>query len=193
MAVIFLLSAIVSGVGLLIVLYVAYSKARKVQVDDDCMKGLARTMWAFLIVVVVVEGLEMLEMFYKGLEGIDMVARLIQGPIWISMLIQWGLSIGVLAIVTALVVFNTKGKRLIIWLTFSGAAMMVAVLAMRWNVVIGGQELSKTMKGLLIYYPEVSGIEGLWVSALLLIAPFLVLWPLTHLLPPWEPDEKAAS
>jgi len=188
MPIIFLLSAIVSGVGLLIVLYVAYSKFRKVQVDDDCMKGLARTMWAFLLVVLVSEGLELLEMFYKGLEGIDMVQRLIQGKIWFGMLIQWGGSISVLAILTALIVFKTKGKSLVTWMTVSGLVMMIAVLAMRWNVVIGGQELSKTMKGLLTYYPEVFGHEGLLVVAFIFTCPFIVLWLATRLLSPWEPE-----
>lgn len=193
MPVIFLLSAIISGVGLLIVLYVAYSKARKVQVDDDCMQGLARTMWAFLLVVLVLEGLELLEMFYKGLQGIGMVQRLIQGPIWFSMSIQWGGSIGVLTILTALIVFKTKGKSLVTWLTVSGLAMMVAVLAMRWNVVIGGEELSKTMKGLLTYHPLVFGRGGLLAVATIFTCPFIVLWVNTRLLPPWEPDEKAAA
>ncbi len=190
MPIIFLLSAIVSGIGLLVVLYVVYSRYRKVPVDGDCMKGLARTMWAFLLVVLVIEGLELLEMFYKSREGIDMVKHLIEGPIWYSMLIQWGGSLLVLAILTVLIVFKVEGKRLVIWMAISGVAMMIAVLAMRWNVVIGGQELSKTMKGLLVYYPEILGHEGLLAIAFVFACPFIVLWLTTRFLSPWEPDTR---
>jgi hypothetical protein len=46
---------------------------------------------------------------------------------------------------------------------------------MRWNVVIGGQEISR---------------EGLLVAALLLLAPLATLYGLTRFFPPWE--DKAA-
>ncbi len=190
MPIIFLLSAVVSGIGLLVVLYVVYSRYRKVPVDQDCMKGLARTMWAFLLVVLVIEGLELLEMFYKSREGIDMVKHLIEGPIWYSMLIQWGGSLFVLAILTVLIVFKVEGKRLVTWMAVSGVAMMIAVLAMRWNVVIGGQELSKTMKGLLVYYPEIFGHEGLLTVLFVFACPFIVLWLATRFLSPWELDTR---
>ncbi len=188
MPIIFLLSAIVSGIGLLIVLYVAYSRVRKVPVDDACMKGLARTMWAFLLVVLVIEGLELLEMFYKRLEGIDMVQRLIEGPIRYGMMIQWGGSLIVLAILSVLIIFKVDGKALVRGMVVSGVAMMIAVLAMRWNVVIGGQELSKTMKGLLVYYPEIVSHEGLLAVAIVFTCPFVVLWLITRFLSPWEPE-----
>ena len=188
MPIIFLLSAIVSGIGLLIVLYVVYSRIRKVPVDQACMKGLARTMWAFLLVVLVIEGLELLEMFYKRLEGIDMVQRLIEGPIRYGMMIQWGGSLIVLALLTVLIVFRVEGKALVRGLVISGLGMMIAVLAMRWNVVIGGQELSKTMKGLLVYYPEILSHEGLVAVAIVFTCPFVVLWLITRFLSPWEPE-----
>ena len=68
--------------------------------------------------------------------------------------------------------------------------MMVAVLAMRWNVVIGGQELSKTMKGLLTYYPQLVGRESLLTVLMLFIGPFVTLYLATQFLPPWE-DAKS--
>jgi predicted membrane protein len=61
---------------------------------------------------------------------------------------------------------------------------------MRWNVVIGGQEISKTGRGLLDYQMQVFGREGLLVAALLLLAPLATLFGLTRFFPPWE--DKAA-
>jgi predicted membrane protein len=127
-------------------------------------------------------------MFYKRLEGIDMVQRLIEGPIRYGMLIQWGGSLIVLALLTVLIVFRVEGKALVRGLVISGVGMMIAVLAMRWNVVIGGQELSKTMKGLLVYYPEILSHEGLVAVAIVFTCPFVVLWLITRFLSPWEPE-----
>ncbi|MDE1943423.1 MAG: polysulfide reductase NrfD [Betaproteobacteria bacterium] len=186
MPIIFLLSAIVSGIGLLVVLYVAYSKKRKVPASEQALMGLAKTLWAFLLVVLLIEGLELLEMFYKRLEGIDTVERLIEGPIRYGMVLQWGCSIGVLGLLTVLIVSKARGRTLVAGMTVSGIAMMIGVVAMRWNVVIGGQELSKTSKGLLIYYPEILGHEGLLAVAFIFLCPFVVLWLITRFLSPWE-------
>ena len=188
MPVIFLLSAVGSGVGLIIVLYVIVSKFRKTPILDDTMRGLLYVMFTGVAIVMVIEGLEMLEMVYKAREGIDTVRALIAGPIWAGMYIQWGMSTFALLVTSALLVFNTHGKRLVTWLFLSGLAMMIGVLAMRWNVVIGGQELSKTMKGLLTFYPEMFGRESLFTVLIISICPYVTLWLVTKLLPPW--DEK---
>ncbi|MGV8934722.1 MAG: NrfD/PsrC family molybdoenzyme membrane anchor subunit [Gallionellaceae bacterium] len=190
MSPIFLVSAVVSGVGLLIVLYVVTSKVRKITPDHDAMVGLTQVFWASLVIVLVFEGLELLEMFYKAREGIETVHALITGPIWAGMSIQWGLSVISLVILSALMILKPKGKVLVNWLFFCGLAMMVAVLAMRWNVVIGGQELSKTMKGLLTYHPKIVGRESLLTVLLLFISPFITLYLATQFLPPWF-DKKS--
>jgi predicted membrane protein len=154
------------------------------------MVGLTQVFWASLVIVLVFEGLELLEMFYKAREGIETVHALITGPIWAGMSIQWGLSVISLVILSALMILKPKGKVLVNWLFFCGLAMMVAVLAMRWNVVIGGQELSKTMKGLLTYHPKIVGRESLLTVLLLFISPFITLYLATQFLPPWF-DKKS--
>ena len=194
MPVIFLLSAVGSGVGLIIVLYVIVSKFRKAPIADDTMRGLLYVLFTAITVVMVIEGLELLEIFYKGREGVETVRALITGPIWAGMSIQWAMSAFVLAVTSALLVYDVHGKRLVTWLFLSGLAMMIGVLAMRWNVVIGGQELSKTMKGLLTYYPEMFGRESLFVVGIISVCPYVTLWLVTKLLPPWndkiEPENR---
>jgi Ni/Fe-hydrogenase subunit HybB-like protein len=192
MPIIFLLSAIVSGVALLIVLYVAVSRIRRVPLDEACLHGLAKVMWAFLIVVLVIEALEMVEMFYRAREGIETVRELIHGPIWPSLLIQAGGSLIALAALTVIIVARPGGRRLVVALTAASVLLMIAVLAMRWNVVIGGQELSKTMKGILTYRPEIVGREGVITALMLFIGPFVVLSLVARVLPPWE-DGAGAS
>lgn len=190
MPVIFLLSAVGSGVGLIIVLYVIVSKFRKTPILDDTMRGLLYVMFTGVAIVMVIEGLEMLEMVYKAREGIETVRALIAGPIWVGMYIQWGMSLFALLVTSALMLLNVHGKRLVTWLFLSGLAMMIGVLAMRWNVVIGGQELSKTMKGLLTFYPEMFGRESLLTVLIISICPYVTLWLVTKLLPPWDQKIK---
>ena len=83
MPVIFLFSAIISGVSLLAVLYVVSCKLRKIPVDLACLKGLAYTIWAFIMVALVLEGLEFANIVYKGREGVDMIMQYVTGPLLI--------------------------------------------------------------------------------------------------------------
>ncbi len=193
MPVIFLLSAVASGVGLVIVLYVIVSWFRKTPILDETMRGLLYVMFGGVAIVMVIEGLEMLEMFYKAREGIETVKELIAGPIWVGEYLQWGMSLFALLVTSVLLIYDVHGKRLVNWLFMCGLAIMIGVLAMRWNVVIGGQELSKTMKGLLTFYPEVFGRESLFVVGIISICPYIMLWLVTKLLPPWEDGKKALA
>src|SRR5450631_749529 len=60
---IFLVSAIISGISIVIVLYVLTSRFRNARIDLSCMKGLAYLLWGFVIFTVVLEFLEFANMF----------------------------------------------------------------------------------------------------------------------------------
>ncbi|MDE2166871.1 MAG: polysulfide reductase NrfD [Alphaproteobacteria bacterium] len=184
--IIFLLSAVVSGVALLIFLYIVTSRLRRKAADVSCLQALGETLWWFLMIVLVVEGLEYLTMFYRGEEGITTVAALMRGPLATSLVIQWAASGIALCILTWLVVRRRRGKPLVAGLVVASLLVLVEVFAMRWNVVIGGQELSKSMRGLLFYVPPVLGRDGVVASAGILAAPLLLLWLFVRLFPPWE-------
>ncbi|MDE2134303.1 MAG: polysulfide reductase NrfD [Alphaproteobacteria bacterium] len=187
MPVIFLLSAVVSGVAALVVIYVVSSKLRRTAIDENCMTGLARVMWVSLIGTMAVEVLEYMEMVYRRVEGFDMIKQLVAGPMWVSLATQALCSLVPFVILTVLLVRRVRGRALVGWMSFSAVLMMVAVLAMRWNVVIGGQELSKTLTGILIYAPSLWGREGVIWAATLFVGSFVWLWALVRLLPPWAP------
>jgi Ni/Fe-hydrogenase subunit HybB-like protein len=191
MPIIFILSAIVSGVAVLVLVYVVSSKVRKAAIDESCMTGLARVLWAFLIVTLVIEALEYAEMLYRRIEGVEMVKHLIAGPISVGLTIQVVFSGIPLVILTVLLARNVRGRALVGWMCLSAVLLMSAVLAMRWNVVIGGQELSKTAKGLITYTPPVWGREGVVWALSLLSGTFALLWAMTRLLPPWEPVQMS--
>jgi predicted membrane protein len=65
---------------------------------------------------------------------------------------------------------------------FSSAVMiLVGVLAMRWNVVIGGQLFSKSLRGVMGYKIEFAGVEGWLMGMVLLALPFVILTVLVKL------------
>jgi len=62
----------------------------------------------------------------------------------------------------------------------------MGVFAMRWNVVIGGQILSKSLRGFLSYTPEITGREGILVALFIMALPFELFALITYFIPPWR-------
>jgi predicted membrane protein len=117
-----------------------------------------------------------------------MIMAYVTGPLLVPyFILQFGLgSIVPLLLLSYMIWRGTTGKALIWGVTLSACLVLFSVFMMRWNVVIGGQELSKTGKGILTYPMQILGKEGLIVSLSLVIAPLVVLLGVTRLFPPWE-------
>jgi len=194
MPMIFLFSAIISGVSLLAVLYVVSCKIRKIQIDLACMKGLAYTIWAFIIVALILEGLEFANLVYKGREGIDMIMQFVMGPLLVPyFILQFAVgAISPFLALSYMIWRGTTGKALIWGVTICACLVLFSVFMMRWNVVIGGQEISKTGKGLLDYHAPMFGREGLITALSVFFAPMALLVVLIKFLPPWEHGEAPA-
>ena len=187
MPVVFLFSAVISGVALLIVLYVLSCGLRKVKIDLACLKGLAYVLWGFMMFTLVLEGLEFSNIVYKGREGIETIMEYVMGPLVVPFfVIQFGIgAVTPIAVISYLIWRGTTGRALIVGVTVSAALVLFSVLMMRWNVVIGGQEISKTGQGLLHYQMHIWSREGLLASIAVVVAPLAVLAVLVRLLPPW--------
>ena len=72
--------------------------------------------------------------------------------------------------------------------------VLLQVLAMRWNVVIGGQLFSKSLEGLTTYRLRMAGQEGLMGAIIIFFLPFVILFVLVKILPPWtSPIEPATT
>ena len=192
MPVVFLFSAIISGVALLIVLYVVSCWLRRITIDLACLKGLAYTVWGFIMVALLLEGLEFANIVYKGREGVEMIIAYVNGPLLIPFFVlQFGVgSIFPLLLLSYMIWRGTTGKALITGVTLSACLVLLSVFMMRWNVVIGGQEISKTGKGLLEYHMPFFGMEGALAAIALTFAPLALLYGLIRLFPPWEDKAK---
>jgi Ni/Fe-hydrogenase subunit HybB-like protein len=187
MPVVFLFSAIISGVALLIVLYVTSCRLRRIPVDLPCLKGMAYTLWGFAMLTIVLEGLEFANIVYKAREGIEMILEYVTGPLVIPFfVVQFAIgAVTPILVLSYLIWRGTTGKALIAGVTFSAVLVLISVIMMRWNVVIGGQEIAKTGKGLLSYHMLIFHREGFIVAAALVAAPLGLLAMMVRLLPPW--------
>lgn len=194
MPVIFLFSAIISGTALVIILYVLSCQLRKVSVDLSCLKIMAYALWGFMMFTLLIEGVEFLSLVYRGREGVEVIMEFVKGPLIVPFFIlQFGVgSVLPLAVITFMIWRGTSGTALVVGITSSAILVLLAVLMMRYNVVIGGQEISKTAKGLLAYHPPIFGREGLLAAGIVLLVPMILLSVLVRLLPPWHDATQAA-
>ena len=194
MPVIFLFSAIISGTALVIVLYVLSCKLRRVPIDLPCLKVMAYSLWGFMMFTLLLEGVEFASLVYRGREGYDVIMQFVEGPLLVPFFIlQFGIgSVLPLAVITFFIWRGANDRALVIGVTASAVLVLLAVLMMRYNVVVGGQEISKTGKGLLAYHPPIFGKEGLLVAAIVLILPPILLLVLVRFLPPWHDQEQKA-
>jgi Ni/Fe-hydrogenase subunit HybB-like protein len=195
MPVIFLFSAVISGIAILIVLYVLVSKVRRTPIDHDCLKGLTQALWGFLMFGVLLEVVELANLFYQGEEGIELIEQFITGPLFITyFVLQFGIGAALpITILTVMMFRKTSGRAFLVGTFVSAVLALLSVFMMRWNVVIGGQEISKTMKGLVSYHPVILGREGVLAAMGVLVGPLVLLWILTRLFPPWEETNQRAS
>ncbi len=193
MPIIFLISAIVSGTAFLIIVYTFSCRVRRVKVDMTCLMSLNKYLWAFLTFDII---LELLEVLHKGYEGRDewaSISGLLTEKIPVSFIgIQ--LILGA-AIPFILLLIARSSKRLPILasqiLTIGSAALiMIGVYAMRFNVIIGGQMISKSLMGFTTFHAKFFGKEGIGVAILLIVLAFTILAVLTRILPPWLTDSK---
>lgn len=177
MFIIFIFSAIVSGIAVLTFLYLFVTWRRRIPRDQETVNSLGRFLWGFMMIAVVLELMEVLSVAYEQTEEWAILKELIEGRLWVSYaLLQIGLcSIGPFLLLSAVSLIRLPA-RLSNFLIFVSAFLLLGqVLLMRWNVVIGGQILSKSYRGFSEYFPGFLEKEGLLVAAVIIIVPFLLL------------------
>ena len=194
MPVIFLMSAAVSGIALLIVLYQAVAKFQRRPADQPCVSALARWLWFFLILTITLELLEIIVMAYEKSESWLIISELITTRLEFSYVTVQMIVGGLIPLILlAIVVMMNRYLHERVRNTLSTAAALLCLLqvfSMRWNIVIGGQLLSKSLRGLRSpYESEVFGREGILMAIALFIAPFVILWVFDRLLGFSEPEE----
>jgi Ni/Fe-hydrogenase subunit HybB-like protein len=190
--VVFIFSAMVSGIAAVMLIYMALTAMRKKTIDMRCVDTIAMYLFYIFIVDFSLEMLDLVHRIYEANESFRSLDFMVHTKLYFSQIV---LQIFVGTLVPLALLFLTQVVKLPVtvrkyFYSISGTLALISVLAMRWNVVIGGQLFSKSFLGYTTYKLELVTREGLLVSIGLLILPLLFLWVLLKLLPPW-PDEHA--
>jgi len=196
MPIVFLMSAIVSGIAMVMFIYILRSLLRNERLDMVCLDKIGLFLMVAIIVDFALEALDYIHRIYQSEESIGILSQLVSSKLFTSMVVVQVL-LGMLLplLVLALVriaKFNEDMRRLLYFT--SSLLILVGIFSMRWNVVIGGQLYSKSFRGLMAYKMELTGIESLMTALVLLALPFIILTVLFWLLPPrWMEKHTAAA
>ena len=195
MPIVFLFSAIVSGIALVMLLYMALARARRLPLDMPCLDTIARYLFYAFLIDFSLEMLDLLHRIYEADESFRALDFMVRTRLYVShIVVQIILGTLVpLALLAAVQVyrFSDRTRRRIY--AAAGVLTLIGIFAMRWNVVIGGQLFSKSFLGYTTYKMSFATREGLLPAVILMILPFLILAGLVRLLPPWADMGRRAA
>jgi Ni/Fe-hydrogenase subunit HybB-like protein len=191
MPIVFLFSAIVSGIAAVMLVYMAYAWLKRVPIDMPCVDTVARYLFYAFVIDFSLEMLDLIHRIYEADESFKSLdfmvhTRLFVSQIVLQIVLGTLLPLGLLAL-TQLRSFAAATRRMIY--ATAGALTLVGIFAMRWNVVIGGQLFSKSFLGYTTYKMDFATREGLLPAILLMLLPLAILAVLLRVLPPWEKVE----
>jgi len=194
MPIVFLFSAIVSGIAMVMVLYVVLTWWRKTPIDMRCLDTVAKYLLYAFLVDFALEMLDLVHRIYEADESFRALDFMVHTKLFLSqivlqLIVGTGLPILLLAL-TQIVEFAPR-TRIRIYLA-AGGLTLVGIFAMRWNVVIGGQLFSKSFLGYTTYKLAFATREGLLPAILLMMLPFGILAVLLRILPPWQRSTAGA-
>ncbi len=188
MPIVFLFSAIVSGIALVLLIYMVITPLRKKEIDMKCLDKLASYLFYVMIVDFSLEILDFIHRSYEAEESIKIIAELVSGKLFVSLIVIQ-LLIGMivpLGSIAAVKFFKLPAELRKSIYFVSAILVQVGIFTTRWNVVVGGQLFSKSFRGLTVYKMTFFGLEGLLTSIGLLLLPILILYILFKILPPWD-------
>jgi len=179
MPIIFIVSAVVSGMALCVFAYLFLCWARRAKTDMRCIDLMTTVLFYALLIDSSIEALDWVHRLYSAEEGIEILRTLASGKLFYTLLVGqacMGTLIPLLLLGSIQLLrkkFTELNRRRVYFTT--SLLILAGVLAMRWNVVIGGQLFSKSLRGFMSYKMEFTGHEGWWLSLLVLILPFVLL------------------
>jgi len=192
MPVVFLFSAMVSGIAAVMLLYMLLTRVRKEPIDMRCVDTIARYLFYTFIIDFTLEMLDLIHRIYESDESFRSLDFMVHTKLYVShILVQIVLGtvtpIALLGMTQILRLSEAARKR--IYAT-AGCLTLIGIFAMRWNVVIGGQLFSKSFLGYTTYKMGLVAREGLLTAIVLTVLPFVILWVLVKLLPPWSEGKR---
>lgn len=203
MPVIFIMSAIVSGIALCILTYIVTMELRKMlitrkktpyqlyqskeelkSVEINVIKMTSRYLLFFLIFAISLELLDLIFRGYTAVKSWDVLRSVIYGKDFTNIFIlQYG--IGNLVPFLLFLAPGLTIRRAVVGVLL----VLFGVFMMRWNVVIGGQAFSLTFAGYMHYHIPIiphnieTFKEGFFGAASIFVVPFVLFWLFTKIFP----------
>lgn len=188
MPIIFLFSAMVSGIAMVMLIYMVVSYIRTRNLDINVLDSIGKYLFFVLILDFTLEGLDQIHRIYEAEESFETIKLLVESKLYLTLFISQGLFGTLIPLIVLAFLQFYKGKiKLRKSLYFiTGILVLIGVYSMRWNVVIGGQLFSKSFSGFTSFKVGLIGLDGTLMAAFWLILPFGILAFLLWLLPPWK-------
>jgi len=163
MPVVFLFSAMVSGIALIMLVYMVTSALRKANLGMRCLDTIAKYLFYTFIIDFTLEMLDLIHRIYEADESFRSLNFMVHTRLFVSQILLQvflgTLTPLVLLAATQLVHFSESLRKRIY--SIAGVCTLIGILAMRWNVVIGGQLFSKSFLGYTTYKMGFVTREGL--------------------------------
>ena len=194
MPVVFLFSAMVSGIALVMLLYMILTVLRGREIDIRCVDTIARYLFYTFLIDFSLEMLDLIHRIYEADESFRSLDFMVHTRLYVSQVVIQivGGTVVPIALLALTQVFPIQAKIRKRIYALAGSLTLIGIFAMRWNVVIGGQLFSKSFLGYTTYKMGFVAREGLLTAIILTLLPLVILWVLVHLLPPW-PDKNATA
>ena len=186
--IIFLFSAMVSGIALIIFVYMVISYIRKKVVDINVLDTIGKYLFFILILDFTLESLDQIHRIYEAEESFEIINLLVSGKLYLTLFVSQVLFGTLIPLGILIFLLFYKGKirlRKTLYMLVS-ILVLIGVYSMRWNVVIGGQLFSKSFSGFTSFKVGLIGLDGTLMAAFWLILPIGILAFLLWLLPPWK-------
>ena len=195
MPVVFIFSAMVSGIAVVLLLYMATTKMRHQPIDMRCVDTIAQYLLYTFIIDFGLEMLDLIHRIYEADESFRSLDFMMHTKLFFSQVVLQ-IALGTLVpilVLGAIQIFHVPEKLRKIAYAVCGCLTIIGIFAMRWNVVIGGQLFSKSFLGYTTYKLDLVSREGELIAAGLLILPFIILAVLVKILPPWPKTEAVSG
>ncbi len=210
MPVIFIMSAIVSGIALCMLTYIVTMEIRKLLatrkktpsqlyqsreeikgVEISVMKMTAKYLLFFMIFAISLELLDLIFRGYTAVKSWDVLRSVIYGRDFKDIFVlQYG--IGNLLPLAIFLIPGLTVRRAIL----GSVLVLFGVFMMRWNVVIGGQAFSLSFAGYMHYKMPIipdsweTFKEGLLGAVGVFVMPFVLFWVISRIFPVFEYRES---
>lgn len=211
MPVIFIMSAIVSGIALCMLTYIIVMEIRKIKIKSrrkpwmmsleevrgaeiNIIKITAKYLVLFMIFAITLELLDLVFRGYTAVKNWDILRTVIYERDFKDIFVlQYALGN-----LVPFLIFLLPGltiRRALVGLVLA----LMGVFMMRWNVVIGGQAFSLTFSGYMEYIMPIvprdweTFKEGLGGAVSIFVMPFALFWIIAKIFPVFESKEKPAG